>query len=130
MTCHNCRIDAKRHGRDRKGKQRYQCAQCSKTFLEPQDEPLDGMYLPIEKAEMVLRLLLEGNSVSSTSRLTDIHVATILKLLVKAGEKCEKIMGQTIRTKATATRSLRLSATPSWCSTLPWVSAIRPRRTN
>ena len=70
MTCHNCRVEAKRHGRDRKGNQRYKCQQCSKTFLEPQDKPLGGMYLPIEKAEMVLRLLLEGNSVSSTSRLT------------------------------------------------------------
>lgn len=97
MTCHNCRIEAKRHGRDRKGNQRYQCRQCSKTFLEPREKPLDGMYLPIEKAEMILRLLLEGNSVSSVSRITGVHIATILKLLVKAGEKCEKIMADKIR---------------------------------
>lgn len=64
MTCHNCRIDAQRHGRDRKGNQRYKCQQCSKTFLEPRSKPLGGMYLPIEKAEMILRMLLEGNSVS------------------------------------------------------------------
>lgn len=50
MTCHSCRIECKRHGRDRKGSQRYKCALCSKTFLEAQDKPLDGMYLPIEKA--------------------------------------------------------------------------------
>jgi transposase-like protein len=37
------------------------------------------MYLPIEKAEMVLRLLLEGNSVSSVERATDVHHTTILK---------------------------------------------------
>lgn len=97
MTCHNCRIEAKRHGRDRKGNQRYQCRQCSKTFLEPRDKPLDGMYLPIEKAELILKMLLEGNSVSSVSRLTDVHIATILKLLVKAGEKCERIMAQKLR---------------------------------
>ena len=97
MTCHSCRIECKRHGRDRKGNQRYQCRQCSKTFLTPQDKPLDGMYLPIEKAEMVLKLLLEGNSVSTVERITSIHHGTILKLLVLAGEKCERIMAEKIR---------------------------------
>jgi transposase-like protein/IS1 family transposase len=96
VTCHSCRIECKRHGRDRKGNQRFKCRQCSKTFLEPRENPLDGMYLPVEKAEMVLRLLLEGNSVSSVVRLTEVHQKTILKLLVLAGEKCEKIMAQKI----------------------------------
>jgi IS1 family transposase len=54
------------------------------------------MYLPVEKAEMVLRLLLEGNSVSSTVRLTDVHQKTVLKLLVLAGEKCERVMATRI----------------------------------
>jgi transposase-like protein/IS1 family transposase len=97
VTCHSCRIECKRKGRDRKGTQRFQCRQCSKTFLEPQEKPLDGMYLPIEKAEMVLRLLLEGNSVSSVERVTEVHHGTILKLLVLAGEKCERIMADKIR---------------------------------
>ena len=100
MTCHNCRIECKRKGRDRKGHQRYQCRQCSKTFLEPRETPLEGMYLPIEKAEMILRLLLEGNSVSSVERSTEVHHTTILKLLVLAGEKCERIMGDKIRNVA------------------------------
>lgn len=97
MTCHNCRIECKRKGHDRKGNQRYQCRQCSKMFLEPRDKPLDGMYLPMEKAEMVLQLLLEGNSLSSTKRLTGVHHGTILKLLVLAGERCEKLMARKIR---------------------------------
>jgi len=97
MTCHNCRTECKRHGRDRKGNQRFKCGQCSKTFLEPQEKPLDGMYLPMEKAEMVLSLLLEGNSVSTIERVTGVHHTTILKLLVLAGEKCERIMAQKIR---------------------------------
>ena len=97
MTCHSCRIECKRHGRDRKGSQRFKCRQCSKTFLEPRADPLDGMYLPIEKAEMVLRLLLEGNSVSSVERITEVHHTTILKLLTLAGERCERIMADKIR---------------------------------
>ena len=56
------------------------------TFLEPQEKPLDGMYLPIEKAEMVIRLLLEGNSVSSIERVTEVHHATILHLSTRASK--------------------------------------------
>jgi transposase-like protein/IS1 family transposase len=97
MTCHNCRTECKRKGYDRKGNQRYQCRQCSKTFLEPREDHLDGMYVPIEKAELVLSMLLEGNSVSSVERITGIHHTTILKLLVLAGEKCERIMADKIR---------------------------------
>jgi transposase-like protein len=97
VTCHSCRIECKRKGRDRKGNQRYQCRQCSKWFGEPQEKPLDGMYLPIEKAELVMKLLLEGNSVSTVERITEVHHTTILKLLVLAGEKCERIMAEKIR---------------------------------
>lgn len=96
MTCHSCRTECKRDGRDRKGRQRYQCRQCSKVFLEPREDHLDGMYLPMDKAEMVLKLLLEGSSVSTVERVTGVHHGTILKLLVLAGEKCERIMAEKI----------------------------------
>jgi transposase-like protein len=39
-------------------------------------------------------MLLEGASVRSTERLTGLHRDTILRLLVAAGEKCEKLMGR------------------------------------
>jgi len=97
VTCHNCRIECKRKGRDRKGNQRYQCRQCSKTFLEPREKPLEGMYLSIEKAELILKLLLEGSSVATVHRVTGIHPGTILKLLKFAGEKCERIMAEKVR---------------------------------
>jgi len=96
MTCHNCRTECRKFGK-RQNRQRYQCTQCRKVFTDARDNTLDGMYLPIEKAEMVLKLLLEGNSVSSIVRLTDINQRTILKLLVLAGEKCERIMAEKIR---------------------------------
>jgi len=54
------------------------------------------MYLPMDRAELVLKLLLEGSSISSVERLTDVHHTTILRLLVLAGEKCERIMAQNI----------------------------------
>jgi transposase-like protein len=81
MTCHSCRAECRKFGK-RGTRQRYQCQQCSKVFTDARDNTLDGMYLPVEKAEMILRLLLEGNSVSSVVRLTNVHQKTILKLLV------------------------------------------------
>ena len=54
MTWHSCRIECKKFGKDRTGNQRFRCRHCSKTFLEPREKPLEGMYLPVDRAEMVL----------------------------------------------------------------------------
>jgi transposase-like protein/IS1 family transposase len=97
VTCHNCRTECRKFGKHRNGLPRYQCRQCRKTFTEPHQDALDGMYLPVEKAEMVLKLLLEGNSIASTERITEVHHTTILKLIVLMGEKCERIMANKIR---------------------------------
>jgi transposase-like protein/IS1 family transposase len=96
VTCHNCRIECKRKGKDRKGNQRYQCRQCSKTFQEPQEKPLEGMYTTLDKAERILALLVEGCSINTIERVTGVHHTTILKLLVLAGEKCAALMGRLI----------------------------------
>jgi IS1 family transposase/transposase-like protein len=96
MTCHNCRTECRKFGK-RQSRQRYQCTPCRNVFTDARDQTLDGMYLPIEKAEMVLRLLLEGNNVSSVERATEVHDTTILKLLVQVGEKCERIMAEKVR---------------------------------
>jgi transposase-like protein/IS1 family transposase len=97
MTCHNCRIECKRNGKNRKGEQRYACQQCHKRFTEPREDPLDGMYLPMDQAETILRLLVEGNSISSIERITDVHHSTILKLLVLAGARCERLLEDKIQ---------------------------------
>jgi transposase-like protein/IS1 family transposase len=96
MTCHNCRIEAQRFGKHRNGLQRFRCAQCGKTYTEPHERPLESMTTPMEKALLGLRLLVEGNSIRSIERTTELHRDTILRLLVLAGEKCEKLMGRLI----------------------------------
>ncbi|OFV96987.1 MAG: hypothetical protein A3F68_05770 [Acidobacteria bacterium RIFCSPLOWO2_12_FULL_54_10] len=50
------------------------------------------MYLPVEKATAVLQLLLEGCSIRSTERITGVHRDTIMRLLLVAGDKCERLM--------------------------------------
>src|SRR5579863_9524877 len=76
--------------------QRYQCNQCRKAFTDAR-ESIDGMYLPMDKAELVLKMLVDGMNVSAIERITGVHHGTILKLLVIAGERCEKIMGRYVR---------------------------------
>jgi IS1 family transposase len=54
------------------------------------------MYISEEKVVTVLQLLVEGNSIRSTMRITGLDQNTIMKVLVRAGEKCEKLMGKLI----------------------------------
>src|SRR5918999_935395 len=97
MTCHNCQIQTVKIGKDRKGNQRFRCQKCRKSFVEAHAKPLGNMYLPLDKAELCLRLLVEGNSIRSTERITGVNRNTILDLLVLAGEKCERLLNEKIK---------------------------------
>jgi len=97
MTCHNCKIEAKKSGKDRKGNQRFRCAQCRKTFQELQGKPLDNMRIPMDRAVMCLQLLLEGMSVRSIQRITGVHQKTVLNLMVLAGDRCRQLMKDRIK---------------------------------
>ena len=97
MVCHNCEAKAKKHGKDRKGNQRYRCNTCIRTFIESQEKPLDGKYLPLDKATQIVSMLLEGMSLRSVCRLTGVEMHTVLKLLVLAGEKAERLMSDKVR---------------------------------
>lgn len=98
MTCCNCNLACKKFGKfGTKRIQRYRCKSCKRTFSEEQNKPLGKMILPLEKAEMVLQLLIEGMSIRSIQRVTGVHQVTILSLLVLAGEKCERLMTEKIK---------------------------------
>src|SRR5580704_10667092 len=43
------------------------------------------------------KVRIEGNSVRSTARLCDVEPKIVLNILVLASEKCERLLGQTIR---------------------------------
>lgn len=97
MTCHSCKSLCSRFGKHRNGLQRFRCNQCQKTFTEEHERPLDEMRLSLDKALKVLQLLLEGMSVRSVERVTDVHRDTILRLLVLAGERCQRLMDEKIK---------------------------------
>ncbi len=96
MKCHTCGTECRKFGK-RAGGQRYQCRQCKRTFTETRSPSLNGMYTDLDTASKVLQMLVDGCSVSTVERITEVHHSTILKLLVLAGEKCERIMGERVR---------------------------------
>lgn len=54
-------------------------------------------FLNSKKQEMIIGALVEGVSIRSTERMTGVHRDTIMRLLVKAGDSCEKIMNTEMR---------------------------------
>ena len=53
--------------------------------------------LPIAKRAQILNLLVEGNSLRAASRLADVSINTVYKLLVDAGEACAAYHDEHVR---------------------------------
>src|SRR5260370_18628674 len=96
MTCKDCDSKCQRFGKHRNGLRRFRCPQCKKTYTEAHELTLGAMYVSKEKILLALKLLLEVNTVATTTRITDVDANTITKALLLAGEKCEKLMGRLV----------------------------------
>jgi IS1 family transposase/transposase-like protein len=98
MTCTKCQHQTcKKFGYFGKRRiQRWRCQSCKATFSEPV-ERLESHYTDIDTAARVLELMMEGTSVRAISRLTGLHIATILDLMVSAGNKCQRFLDATVR---------------------------------
>ena len=53
--------------------------------------------LPLAKRTQILAMLCEGSSMRSISRIVDVSINTVSKLLVEAGEACLTIHNETVR---------------------------------
>ena len=102
MQCPACKIDCRKFGKDRKGNQRFQCLTCKKTFAEAPTRPLGDMRLPLDKAILCVQLLVEGNSVRATSRISKVAKRTILDLLLRVGDGCETLLSGRIQSMPVA----------------------------
>ena len=93
MACPKCGNAAKRFGRHRNGLQRFRCLSCRKTFTEDHKSAFQVVdYLKDPRGLMAIRMLVEGCSVRTVERLTEIRRDTIIDLLLIAGQRCEKLM--------------------------------------
>jgi IS1 family transposase/transposase-like protein len=100
MTCVKCQhTTVKKFGVYGKRRiQRYRCTSCSTTFSDAEKSvPLGNMQTSESDALRALACLIEGCSIRSTERLTNLHRDTILDLLVLAGEKCAQVLDAKMR---------------------------------
>jgi len=98
MTCKRCHHDtARKFGTyGKRHIQRYRCSDCKATFSEPAPK-IGTHYTDPDIAAKALAMMLEGMSVRAISRLTGLHIHTILALMVTAGEKCQQLMDAKLR---------------------------------
>ena len=95
MNCPYCEGLPKKHGKDRYGNQRYRCKECGKTYIDK--ERLAGKNLAADKIELVIKLLVEGNSIRATERISNVHRDTVLRLLETVGKRCMWIQEELVR---------------------------------
>lgn len=98
MICPDCNIRCASFGKHRNGLRRFRCVQCKKTYTEAHENLLGSMIVPLEKEKAViaLKMLVEGSSIRTIERITELHRDTIMRLLVLAGERCEKLLEEKI----------------------------------
>jgi transposase-like protein/IS1 family transposase len=97
MTCGACNIGCQRFGKHRNNLRRFRCPQCKHTYTENHRRTLGTMYISEDRAVLALQLLLEGNSIRSTERITKLDRNTIMSLLIRAGERCQSLMNTRMR---------------------------------
>ena len=96
-ACRSCGGPTVGWGRDRHGNPRRRCNACRLTFGIIPERPLGAMRIDLGRAELCLKLLTEGSSIRTTERVAGVHRDTIMRLLRKAGEKCEALMNRIVR---------------------------------
>lgn len=88
----NCESHSKKHGKDRNGNQRFRCKECGKTWIEDRVKPIGNMRIDPARAELALKMLLEGMAIRAVERITGLHRDTICDLILTVGENCEQFM--------------------------------------
>lgn len=53
--------------------------------------------LPLDKRVQIINMLVEGSSLRSTTRVCDVSINTVTKLLVDVGRACERFHDETVR---------------------------------
>jgi transposase-like protein/IS1 family transposase len=87
----------KKHGKDRKGNQRFRCLDCGKTWIEETAKPLGDMRINMKQATMALGMLLEGLSIRAAARMLGMDPGTICDLIMVVGENCQRLLDAKVK---------------------------------
>src|SRR5882724_1516920 len=80
--------------------------------------------LPLEKRTQILGLLVEGNSLRATSRLADVSINTVTKLLVDLGSVCAEYHHHNVRNL----KSQRVQCDEIWSFVGAKAKNVRPEK--
>jgi transposase-like protein/IS1 family transposase len=86
-----------KHGKDRKGNQRWKCCKCGHTVTRELNRPLGDMRIQMSDAVRVLSMLLEGMSIRACERITGMKRDTICDLVLLVGGNCDRFLEKTVR---------------------------------
>jgi len=97
--CHHDKL--KKHGKDRKGCQRWKCGNCGTTVTKNDHRrPLGDMRIDLVKAVSILNMLLEGMAIRACERITGVSADTICDLVLHVGQNCERFLEATVQNVA------------------------------
>lgn len=119
MTCRRCQHQAcQRFGYFGKRRiQRWRCTSCKSTFCEPHTKLTRAtMFSQPDLAARAIECLLERCSIRSTERLTGLNRNTIMRLLILARHRSERLMDTMMR-----------GCSPGFCR---WMKSGRSARRN
>jgi IS1 family transposase/transposase-like protein len=87
-----------KHGKDRKGQQRWKCRSCGVTIVRADHErPLGDMRIELDDAARVLSMILEGMSIRACERITGMKRDTICDLVLHVGQNCDRFLGESVQ---------------------------------
>lgn len=117
MIAAACKHDRlKKHGKDRKGCQRWKCCGCGLTVTnDAHKRPLGDMRVDQDQAEMVLKMLLEGMSIRGCERITGMKADTICNLVLQVGKQCDAFLSRTVRNERKPIRRYCPARTTHFC---------------
>jgi transposase-like protein/IS1 family transposase len=99
VVAHSCQHETRsKHGKDRKGQQRWKCRSCGATITDAAHErPLGDMRTELADAVLVLKLLLEGMSIRGCERTTGMKADTVCDLVLHVGQNCDRFLESSVR---------------------------------
>ncbi len=53
--------------------------------------------LPLEKQIQIVNALVEGNSIRSTARMIGVEHKTVMRVLLRVGKKCQRLLDEKMR---------------------------------
>jgi hypothetical protein len=85
-----------KYGKD-KDKDLLYCRTCGKRFASRRGTAFFGLHLSDDKIAQIIHHAAEGVGVRATSRLLDINKDTVNRVILRAGEHCEIVLSNLLR---------------------------------